>query len=130
MRKKNSNQQYARALYVVTQDLSTGKLSQVLEKIVSILVREHRLHQSDKIIQEFIRYAKQQKGIIEIEITSARKLDSQILAKIKKVFGGKVEEKENLDASLIGGVKIKLADKIFDASLKTQLIKFKQKIVN
>jgi len=118
---KISNKQYAEALYEVTRDLSGIDLSTVIKKFVEILVRDNKLKQAGKIIVEFEKYAKKQDGIVELEIISARKLDDIVIEQIKKAFGQKVEAVVNVDGSLIGGVKVKLEDKILDGSLKTQL---------
>ena len=80
------------------------------------------------IIKEFIAYAKKQEGIVSLAVTSARELDSKTLEKIKSAFGDNVESTESIDASLIGGITVRTSDKIFDASLKTQLIRLKQSL--
>jgi F-type H+-transporting ATPase subunit delta len=126
---KISNAQYARALYDVTKDLSAADLSVAIDNFVRLLAREHKLSQANAIIVEFERYAKRQAGIVSIEITSASKLDSTVVDKIKKVFGNKVESVEKVDASLMGGVSIKTEDKILDGSIKTQLQNLKQLLV-
>lgn len=126
MAKKSSNKQYAKALFEITKNLKGENLTKVLKKFVAILVRNHKLKQSGRIINEFVKISKKDEGISEIEISSARKLDDEAITKIKKIFGSKVEESEMLDEKLIGGVVIKTEDKIFDVSIKTQLNKFKQ----
>jgi len=126
MAKKSSNKQYAKALFEVTKNLKGEMLTKVLMKFIAILVRNHKLKQSERIIKEFIKIGKKEEGIAAIEISSARKLDVEAVTKIKKIFGNKVEESESLDELLIGGVVVKTEDKIFDVSLKTQLNKFKQ----
>ncbi|MSU75276.1 MAG: hypothetical protein EXS55_02070, partial [Candidatus Magasanikbacteria bacterium] len=92
------------------------------------LFKNHKLKQAEKIIVEFVVYAKKQAGIQEIEIMSAHELDSATLKKIKEAFGAQVEAKERTDEKLLGGFVVKTSDKIFDASLKKQLAKFKEKI--
>lgn len=126
MAKKSSNKQYAKALFEVTKNLKGENLTKVLKKFIAILVRNHKLKQADRIINEFVKISKKEEGISEIEISSVRKLDVETVTKIKKIFGSKVEESELLDEKLIGGVVIKTEDKIFDVSIKTQLNKFKQ----
>ncbi|MFA6427370.1 MAG: ATP synthase F1 subunit delta [Candidatus Magasanikbacteria bacterium] len=127
--KKSSNKQYAQALYEITKNLKGADLKQALEVFVKLLVRDRKLKQSSNIIVEFEKYSKKQEGIIEMEITSARKLENLSIEHIKKAFGGKVEAVMHIDESLIGGVKVKLEDKILDGSLKTQLLSFRKSLV-
>ncbi len=126
MAKKNSNKQYAKALFEATKGLKGEKLKDIVKAFVNILVRNHRLKQTSRIINEFVNFSKKQEGIVQLEIKSAHKLDARTLAGIKKIFGEKIEEQEFVDKGLLGGVVIKTDDKIFDASIKTQLNKFKQ----
>ena len=123
---KITNKQYAVSLYEVIKDLSDNELESSIVEFVKLLHKNHKLKSADKIIDEFIKYAKKQAGIMDIEITSARKLDKQALEQIKDIFGKETESKEKIDDRLIGGIKIKTDTVIFDGSLKTQLIKLKQ----
>lgn len=123
-----SAQEYARVLYEVTQDLSQHALSQAILEFAKLLAKHQQLGKADRIILEFEAYAKKQMGIMEIAITSAHALDATTREAIKKIFGNKVEETAAVDTALLGGVKIQTADKIFDASLRTQLVRLKQQL--
>jgi len=131
MKRKKSNNQYAVALFHAVEGLRGEKLGKALQAFAELLVRDHKLKRANKIIEEFVKYGKKQSGIVEIEIISAKELDSHTLAHIKSSFGKKekVESVEKIDKSLLGGVKVKLEDKIVDASLKTQLNKLKQSLI-
>lgn len=119
---------YARALYDATKDVHGKDLHQVIENFVQLLARKQLLKKSNRIIAEFVAYAKKQEGIQEIEITSARELPEATLNKIKKAFAEKVESVEKVDENLIGGFVVRTEDRIFDGSLRTQLVRLKQLI--
>ena len=123
---KKSNKQFAEALYEVTQGLKGKDLERALLGFAELLVRSHKLKQADRIIEEYIRYAKKQEGVVEIEITSAHQLDQKTIDKIKQVFGDKVNEEQVVDESILGGVSIKMEDKILDATIRTQLRQLKR----
>ncbi len=127
---KTSNKQYAEALYEITRNLKGEDLTTALKSFAGILVRDHKLKQGANIIAEYERIAKKAAGIVELEITSARELDSKTIKQIKKVFGEQVEAVSDIDEALIGGVKVKLEDKILDASVTTQLKSLKQQLAN
>lgn len=132
MKKKNTNKQFAQALYEVIKGLKGEHLHQALKGFASLLVKAHKLRQADRILAEFVKYSKKKEGIVEIEVTSSRKLDEKTLSDIKKAFSEveqKVESTELIDEELLGGVSIKTEDKIMDASLKTQLRKVKQSLI-
>ena len=121
MAKKVNNRQYAKALYEITKGLSPEKMKKAVRGFVEYLAKKNRLKQGERIVAEFLSFAKSQEGIQEIEITCAHELETKTLEKIKKVFGEKVEATIKLDPAVLGGIKVKTADKIFDASLQKQL---------
>lgn len=125
---KNTNRDYAVALFEATKDLKSADLQKVLNKFSEILFKAGVAKQINSIITEFIKYSKNQAGIVDIEITSARPLSGKSLEEIKRYFGNKVETTEKTDKSLIGGIKIKTENMIFDGSLQKQLQLLKQSI--
>ena len=121
-----TNKEYGQALYEATKDLPKDKLNKAVFEFVKILTKNRKLKASDKIINEFIKYAKKQEGIMDIEVVSARKLDNDTIEEIKKIFGKQTNSIERIDEELLGGVKIKTDRMILDASLRTQLSTLKQ----
>ncbi len=125
----NTPKDYAIALFEATKDAKGADLHDILHQFVTLIFKAGLIKQSDKIISEFIKYGKKQSGVIDIEITSARPLTEKIVTEIKKAFGNKVEATEKVNPGIIGGVRIKTEDKIFDASLQKQLKLLKQSII-
>lgn len=128
--KKKSNFQFAKALYQVTADLPKSHLPETIQQFLLILQKNNKLKKIDYIIKEFVNYSKKQDGIKLVEIETARKLESSVINKIKKLFGEKSEITETINKNLLGGVKIKVDDLIYDASLQKQLIKLKEKLIS
>lgn len=126
MKKKITNKQFAQALYEVTKNLKGEKLKKILRAFVLLLAKNRKLKKNKNIIAEFIKYGKKQKGIVEIEIKSARELHKETAEKIKKVFGKKVEEQESVDVNLLGGIVVKTENRVLDGSIKRQLQKLRQ----
>lgn len=126
---KNTPKTYALALLESVKGLSDKKLSEVLKNFVQLVARDHKLKQMPKIISEFTRLAKKEQGIEEIKIKSAHELDEKTIEKIKNIFGKNTEATTEIEKEMLGGIKIKIGDKILDASLKTQLNKLKQTLI-
>ena len=127
---KLSNKQYAIALYESTSGIDEKDLKQVIENFVALLHKNHKMRQSNNIIKEFIKYAKKENGIMDIEITTAHKMDEKTIEEIKNIFGKNTESVEKQNKDILGGVIIKTENVIFDGSVKTQLNKLKNKISN
>ncbi|MBU0545977.1 F0F1 ATP synthase subunit delta [Patescibacteria group bacterium] len=129
MRKKISNKQLAIALYEATMGEKSSDLEIILNEFVLLLYRERKLKKFEYILKEFVKYAKKQDGIKEIDVTTAHKIDEKTVNLIKKSFGTKVEATMNLNKELLGGIMIKSDDIILDASLKAQLMSMKNALV-
>ncbi|MFA6105123.1 MAG: F0F1 ATP synthase subunit delta [Patescibacteria group bacterium] len=124
--KKNTNKEYAIALFEATKDLKGAKLSLMIEAFAKLLFRSGVSKQINSIISEYIKYSKKEAGIVDIEITSAHDLSHKLVEEIKKRFGDKVEATQMIDAEILGGIKIKTENMIFDGSLRKQLQLLKQ----
>jgi F-type H+-transporting ATPase subunit delta len=118
---KQSNKQFAVALYTATREVKDSEISIVIKNFVLLLNKKHKLKRAEKITAEFVKYAKKQEGIMDIEITMARELDKKIIEEIKKVFGEHTQSCQKINPDLIGGIVVKTDSVIFDASLKTQI---------
>lgn len=129
MPKRNTAKDYGVALYETTRGLKGDKLEHAIKKFAGLLVSAGLSTQVDRIINEFTRYFKKQEGIVDIEITSARPISEKTLEKIKKSFGEKVEVTKKIDENLLGGVKIRTENTIFDGSIKKQLQLLKQNLI-
>lgn len=109
------------ALYELTLEATAKTLPDILRAFAALLAREHKLRRADGIIKEFEKYSKAKSGAREIEVEAARELSGAVKKEISALFGGKAEITEKIDPSLLGGVRVKIGDEIFDASLRKQL---------
>ena len=125
---RSSSQNCGKILYELTKDASGKELDKIVKHFILFLIREQMLSKIKYIMDEFVNYTKEKKGIVQLQITSARGLSKTEVDKICKRFGHKVETEMKIDKTLLGGVVIKDKNRILDASLKTQLQKFKRVI--
>ena len=68
-------------------------------------------------------------GLISAEVVSAAPLDTAqmnaIKASLRKALGKDPELEARVDPSLLGGLKVKVGSRLYDASLKTKLDQMK-----
>lgn len=131
---KISIKQYAQVLLDVTRDKEDEKLSEIIKSFANILIAHNQIAKLDRIISAFVILWNKKNGIIEAEISSTNVLSKNIIALlegyIKTMSMAKEVEvvtKENKD--ILGGVILKYADNIFDASLSTKLKSLKENII-
>jgi F-type H+-transporting ATPase subunit delta len=114
--------------------LQKVELSPELKKVLYLMVERNRLGLLKEFYSEFESFVNARLGKIVAEITTATELDQETLNKIKEkieeLFGKKAEVTVKLDPSIIGGFIVKVADKVLDASIKTQLENLKKAIAD
>jgi len=81
------------------------------------------------VIRAFELLAAERRGAVAAEVTSAIELTAAqqktIAAALKKAFGKDPEITTAVDPAILGGLKVKVGSKLFDASLKSRLDQLK-----
>lgn len=126
MPKKLSANQYAKVLYEVTQGLQGESLHKAITEFTLLVRKNQAWKRMSEIVEAFQKYARKQEGWVELHVTSAHTLSEKILEEIRNQFGGKADVTVAEDTTLLGGIKVQTDNKIFDASVKTQLQKMKE----
>ena len=118
--------QYAKILYQITKELKGKQLDAAVLEFFKLLKQNQMLKKVDLIVNEFLLYAKEKEGIDKITITSAHKLPKGIISELASKFSEHFELDEKVDESLLGGVKIKKGNVIYDASVRAELNAMKE----
>ena len=121
--------QYAKILYALTVDLSEKELQKNIEAFIALLQKNQSLNKLPYIIKEFEIYYDKVQGNEKAVIKTARELPKSSIEEIKKFLSLKGEVKVKTDENILGGVVVQVGNKIFDASLKTQINKLKQQLI-
>ena len=110
-----------------------GMIPQV-RNFVAVITEHDRLHELNEIIAEYASAADEQSGIADAEITTALPLNDQdrvqLEAEVGKLAGGQVRAVYIQDATLLGGVIVKLGSTVYDGSVRGQLAQLKQRLIN
>lgn len=111
-----------KGLTAVTQKAGFNALTQ---KALGLVGRNGRLGQVPALITAFQRLYDAKKGIVAAQVTSAVALDEAQLAALKSELAKSLGRDPVIDAivdpAILGGLKVRVGSRLFDASLKTQL---------
>ncbi len=109
----------------VLEDVFQGRISNEMLHLLYILVDKRRTMHFQRIVKAFRSLVDQEKGVSFGKILSVRPLRPEQLKEFEEETGKLLKTRVSLenetDLSLIGGVKIFVAGKVFDASLRTRL---------
>lgn len=104
-----------------------------IKALISVIMENNRTDLIIDVFDVFNTYCNEYRGIREGYIYSTLKLDEKVISKIEKKISksenNKVELKNVIDPSLIGGVKIVVHDHIYDGSIKHHLEMMKKDLL-
>ncbi len=107
------------------QKVFASEISVIVRNFLFLLIDNRREVALPSIIEEFIKFANEEQNIAEAMITTAFPLnDAEMKAlaeKLSKMSGKNIITKPNVDKSIIGGVIVKIGDKLIDGSVARQL---------
>ncbi len=105
-----------------------------MRNFIAVILEHHRLNDLGEILTEYREVVDAHAGAIEARVISARPLHgddrAQLESQIAKLAGARVRATYSEDASLLGGAVVEIGSTIYDGSLRAQLQKLKQTLVN
>ena len=108
------------------------QLSVLSIHFLSLLLERDRLPHLPGIVNCYRRLLNEAKGRVEAKVVSAAGLDAALVERLrgqlKGISGKEVVLQQETDPSLLGGLLVELAGKVYDGSVRTQLEKMKQRI--
>lgn len=109
--------------------VDAAELNPLTKKFIGLLAANNRVAALPAVITAFEHLAAERRGAVAADVTSAIKLTAAqqkaIAAALKKAFGKDPEISTHIDPSILGGLKVKVGSKLFDASLKSRLDQLK-----
>lgn len=109
----------------VLRNLLADKVSETTMNFLSLVVDRQRENYLADMVEVFVDYANKARNISDVEVTSAMELDEAKRARLVETLGGMtgkdVRVNYSVDPSLIGGIVVRIGDKVMDGSVKARL---------
>lgn len=125
--------------------LAREKKKQIIQKVFSnvnpylmntllLLVDRQREEQMAQVANYFIELADAEKGVAEAKVTSVRPLTEDEKKALSQAFSAMLGKKELLienqvDSNLLGGIKLRIGNRIYDGSLKGKLERLERQLL-
>lgn len=110
----------------------TGQVSDEFVALMALIIKKARTQYLVSILEKFISMAEEAAGLVKATVTSAMPLTNQQLAQIKanieQSTGKTIEIEAEIDASIIGGLIVRVGDKVVDGSIKGQMDALKSQL--
>ncbi len=110
-----------------------GKISPLLFNVIGVMNQHGRLGLIAELAQAYHDLLDLQLGKVEVDLIVARQLEPGELAaaqqKISVALGKNAVVHQRVDESIIGGMIVRVGDKLIDSSVKQQLATMRQQLL-
>lgn len=118
----------------ILKHIFSGKLSGEWQGLLAVTVEKGRQHEVPKIIDAFIRDVKEYKRIGTAHVESAVELTLQQKTQIQQKLLATTSYVEfemdyKVNPALIGGLVIRIGDRVVDSSIRTQIYEIKRELL-
>ncbi|MDP9467289.1 MAG: ATP synthase F1 subunit delta [Chloroflexota bacterium] len=100
--------------------------------LVLLMVRRGRPGAIDRMIARFAELLRRERGIVLADVRTALPLDdsqrAKIAARLQTLTGAQVEMDETVDLDLIGGIAVRIGDRLYDASVRSRLARLRARL--
>ena len=109
----------------VTRELFGSKINSVTQDFLSMLIAKRRENIFQAVVRSYRELRNEQMGIVEASAKSAKPLSEDEQQKLQRsleqMTGKQIRLTVETDASLIGGISVKIGDTVHDSSVRHQL---------
>ena len=119
------------AATIAQRTLTSSDLKQLGDELAAYLLTEHRTNELDSLMRDIMQY-RADHGAVEVLAVTAHPLTQAVRADIKKEIkrlypaAAQIVITERHDATVIGGVRLELANQQLDLSVRNKLNRLKQ----
>ncbi len=117
---------------IITSLLGT-RVGVPTRNLVLLLARRGRLGILPRVADELKRLVDLENGVVVANVTSAQPLEPAELAaiaeRVASLSGARVEVHSTVDPALIGGLTVRVGDRLIDASVRGRLSRLRESLV-
>ena len=101
-------------------------------ELVLLMVRRGRPRALQPMIRHFGELLRRERGIVLAEVRTALALDDEqrgsVEQRLAELTGEKVDMNEVVDEALIGGIAVRIGDRLYDASVRSRLERLRARL--
>jgi F-type H+-transporting ATPase subunit delta len=109
----------------IVRELLNDRVEDLTVRFLRLLIQKDRETMTEEILDQYRSLRDEQRGIVDAEVTVARSLtdedQSALVEALEEKTGKKIRLHLHEDPGLIGGLVVRIGDRVFDASVRSQL---------
>lgn len=118
----------------VLENVLSGRIDAAPMRLVGLLLERGRIERLPEVARELRRLQRRKDGITEAVVTSAAPLTeaevSALRDRLTAITGGAVEFTLGVDPALLGGVEVRLGDRLIDGSVRGRLDRLRTRLAS
>ena len=118
----------------VLTELVGGRISTPAQNLVQLLLRRGRMEELPRVAAEFRRLDDRRQGVTNAIATSAIPLTPDevraLTQRLEQTTGGRIALEERVDPSVLGGLIVRVGDRLIDGSVRGRLERLRTKLVS
>jgi F-type H+-transporting ATPase subunit delta len=120
---------------LATAEKTFGKLvGKKTLNLIGLLLRRGRIEELPRLAAEFRRLDDARQGITHATVTSASALTQDevraLTQRLEQYTGGRIELDVEVDPSLLGGLVVRVGDRLIDGSVRSRLERLRNQLVS
>ena len=109
-----------------------GDVSPEAINLVLLMIRRGRPGAIDRMVEHFGALVRRERGVALAEIRTALPLEeaqrAAVRERLHELTGDEIEINEVVDESLIGGITVRIGDRLYDASVRHRLERLRARL--
>ena len=110
-----------------------GRVSPLVSNFLGVVNNHGRMRMLGPIAQAFVDLLDEQRGNVEVDVTVAQRLTpdqlEQVRQRVSQALGRNAVVHQYVDESIIGGLVLRVQDKLIDASVRFQLEQMRRQLL-
>ena len=119
---------------VATAALLEGVASGPVQNLIQLLLRRGRIEELPRVAAEFRRLDDRRQGLTHASVVSAAPLTdderSALISRLESTTGGRIDLQTSVDPSLLGGLVVRVGDRLIDGSVRGRLERLRNQLTS
>lgn len=116
----------------VVEQIFQNDVNQEVLNLLKVLIDRHRESILEELKEAYTKLANEYRGLIDMTVITASPLNKEEEEKLTEAFGRLFDKKlrltVNVDPKIIGGVLVKVGNRLYDGTMAGKLARFSQEL--
>ena len=118
---------------IMLKNILGNKISDIEMDLIVLLIENGHMILFREVVKRFDYLLDKESGVVKVQITSASRLSDEEVLRISSTIENKIKKKVDVmirtDASIMGGIKLRVGNTLIDGSVYNRLQKMRDTLI-